>query len=286
MNKNKKAIILGGGGHFGIAWELGYLRGLDEASVPIREVDIVVGTSAGSQVGTIVTSNKDWDLIWKEQIEKEIHEVTPISDEAMARLFDEFNEIEQTAASAKEWIAAQGEISKRTPIFLPVEERAAMLKERFGSGEPAWNKQLRIVATNIENVDRKVFDSQSGVDILDALQASSALPGVWPAVEINGKHYFDGGSYSMENPDVVDADKMLILSTGLPIAVPYKLEDLVTGVEKKGIKAHLVLPSEEVMAILKKFNFNTMEAKIRPFVADAGREQGRKDAETIQQFWR
>lgn len=30
MKKNKKAVVLGGGGHFGIAWELGYLRGLEE----------------------------------------------------------------------------------------------------------------------------------------------------------------------------------------------------------------------------------------------------------------
>lgn len=26
-NNLKRAVVLGGGGHFGIAWELGYLRG-------------------------------------------------------------------------------------------------------------------------------------------------------------------------------------------------------------------------------------------------------------------
>ena len=59
MKKNKKAVVLGGGGHFGIAWELGYLRGLEEGGLPIREADIFVGTSAGSQASVIVTSDKD-----------------------------------------------------------------------------------------------------------------------------------------------------------------------------------------------------------------------------------
>ena len=102
-----------------------------------------------------------------------------------------------------------------------------MLKERYGSGRARWNSKLRIVATSIEDIERQVFDENSNVDILVALQASGALQGVWPSVEINGKHFFDGGSFSMENPDVVaDADKMLVLSTGLPVDVPYKLEDL------------------------------------------------------------
>ncbi|MFG7387507.1 hypothetical protein ACGO3R_00595 [Lactococcus lactis] len=64
-----------------------------------------------------------------------------------------------------------------------------MLKERYGSGQARWNSKLRIVATNIEDIERQVFDENSNVDILVALQASGALQGVWPSVEINGKHF-------------------------------------------------------------------------------------------------
>ena len=71
----------------------------------------------------------------------------------------------------------------------------------------------------------------------------------------------------MENPDVVvDADKMLVLSTGLPVDVPYKLEDLLAQLEKKGTETSLVLPSEKTMNILKDFNYNMVEAKIRPLL--------------------
>ena len=187
MKKNKKAVVLGGGGHFGIAWELGYLRGLEEGGLPIREADIFVGTSAGSQASVIVTSDKDWDLIWKEQIEKEITEITPISDEKMGELFKTFENIAQTAHSAEEWITAEAEISKQTKAFITNQERLDMLKERYGSGQASWNNKLRIVATSIEDINRKVFDETSNVDIYTALQASAALQGVWPSVEINGK---------------------------------------------------------------------------------------------------
>ena len=168
-NNLKRAVVLGGGGHFGIAWELGYLRGLEEAGLPIREADIFVGTSAGSQASVIVSSDKDWDLIWKEQIEKEISEITPISDEKMGELFKTFENIAKNSHSAKDWIAAEAEISKKTQPFISKEERLAMLKERYGSGQARWNSKLRIVATSIEDIERQVFDENSNVDILVAL---------------------------------------------------------------------------------------------------------------------
>ncbi len=90
----------------------------------------------------------------------------------------------------------------------------------------------------------------------------------------------------MENPDLVnDADKMIVLSTGLPVAVPYKLDELLTQLEEKGTQTTLVLPSEKVMNILKAFHYNTVEAKMRPTVADAAREQGRADAPFIKKNW-
>ncbi|MDM5144083.1 hypothetical protein ICE98_01156 [Lactococcus lactis] len=162
--------------------------------------------------------------------------------------FSKHLKILHNCSLAEEWITAEAEISKQTQPFISKEERLAMLKERYGSGQARWNSKLRIVATSIEDINRKVFDENSNVDILVALQASGALQGVWPSVEINGKHFFDGGSFSMENPDLVnDADKMIVFSTGLPVAVPYKLDELLTQLEEKGTQTTLVLPSEKVM---------------------------------------
>src|ERR1700691_2639059 len=46
-----KALVLGGGGPVGVAWESGLLAGLAESGVDLSSADFIVGTSAGSFVG-------------------------------------------------------------------------------------------------------------------------------------------------------------------------------------------------------------------------------------------
>ena len=47
----RRAVVLGGGGITGIAWEWGILAGLLKSGIDLRDADLVVGTSAGSVVG-------------------------------------------------------------------------------------------------------------------------------------------------------------------------------------------------------------------------------------------
>ncbi len=51
-----QALVLGGGGVVGIAWETGLLVGLAEAGIDVRNADLFVGTSAGSTVAAQITS--------------------------------------------------------------------------------------------------------------------------------------------------------------------------------------------------------------------------------------
>jgi NTE family protein len=46
-----RAVVLGGGGPVGIAWEMGLAAGLERAGVRLRDADLFLGTSAGSVVG-------------------------------------------------------------------------------------------------------------------------------------------------------------------------------------------------------------------------------------------
>ena len=52
---SKVALVLGGGGHYGIAFHIGYLRGLFDKGLDLRKVDYIYGTSAGSQVGATLS---------------------------------------------------------------------------------------------------------------------------------------------------------------------------------------------------------------------------------------
>ena len=63
------ALVLGGGGVTGIAWELGILKGLADEGVDLSTADLVVGTSAGSVVGAQVTSGQSLDELYAGQLE-------------------------------------------------------------------------------------------------------------------------------------------------------------------------------------------------------------------------
>ena len=47
----KRAVVLGGGGPVGIAWETGIIAGLESAGILLGKADFILGTSAGSMVG-------------------------------------------------------------------------------------------------------------------------------------------------------------------------------------------------------------------------------------------
>ena len=63
----KNALILGGGGVLGIAWEIGVLKGLCEAGADVTDADLIVGTSAGSVVGTRIAQGSTLDDLVAEQ---------------------------------------------------------------------------------------------------------------------------------------------------------------------------------------------------------------------------
>ena len=59
-----------------------------------------------------------------------------------------------------------------------------------------------IVAVDAHTGELAAFNRDSGVDLVDAVTASTALPGLVPTVSINGTHYIDGGVRSLDNADL------------------------------------------------------------------------------------
>jgi NTE family protein len=53
------ALVLGGGGVTGVAWEIGMPAGPAEAGVDLGDTDVVIGTSAGSVVGAQVAGGRN-----------------------------------------------------------------------------------------------------------------------------------------------------------------------------------------------------------------------------------
>src|SRR5690242_8794400 len=52
----ERALVLGGGGAAGNAWEIGVIAGLADAGLDVTEADLIIGTSAGSTAAAQITS--------------------------------------------------------------------------------------------------------------------------------------------------------------------------------------------------------------------------------------
>jgi len=77
-----RALVLGGGGVTGIAWEIGVLSGLLSASVDLRNADVVIGTSAGAYIGAAYAGGYDIEQLFAEQLETHDAEVATAASEA------------------------------------------------------------------------------------------------------------------------------------------------------------------------------------------------------------
>src|SRR5260370_5271988 len=70
-----RALVLGGGGVTGIAWELGMIAGLAERGIDLASADLVVGTSAGSVVGAQISRGRPIEELYTEQLADPNHEI-------------------------------------------------------------------------------------------------------------------------------------------------------------------------------------------------------------------
>src|SRR5260370_10770559 len=75
------------------------------------------------------------------------------------------------------------------------------------------DRQLLITAVDAESGEFLTFNRDSGVELIDAVAASSAAPLVYPPTTINGRRYIDGGTRSATNADLaVGCNRVVVLA--------------------------------------------------------------------------
>jgi NTE family protein len=160
--------------------------------------------------------------------------------------------------------------------------RRAVIEARLS--ERSWgDRSLRLTAVDAETGELRVFDRSSGVDLVEAVMASCAVPGVWPVVEIGGHKYMDGGMRSGSNADLAaGADPVLIITPSTeqtpmgPAVPPAELAALAPG------RVHVVYADA---ASIASFGTNPLDPAARKPAALAGREVGRRVANDVAMFW-
>src|SRR5579884_2344317 len=192
-----RALVAGGGGVAGIAWEMGLVVGLAEAGVDIRNADLFVGTSAGSVVTTQICSDLSLDELFQRQVDPALQAKELPAQPDFPRLVAEFRRIFAEGGSSAEIMQRIGALALATPT-VPEAERRAVIVSRLPVHR--WSqRRLEVVAVDALSGERVVFTRDSGVELVDAITASCAVPGVWPPATVNSRRYIDGGCYSVAN---------------------------------------------------------------------------------------
>jgi NTE family protein len=153
-------LALSCGGARGLA-HVGVIQVLEENDIP---VDVIAGTSMGAYVGCLWAAGYDG------------------------------KELEHFAAE----IGSPKDLWRRLDLVIPPVKGLFLgngIRERLeaalkGATFDCLQRELHVVAANIDTLERKVF---SAGDVAMAVHASFAIPGICVPVEIDGYRYVDGG---------------------------------------------------------------------------------------------
>jgi len=277
-----RALVLGGGGVAGIAWEIGLLSGLADQGVDVRDADLVVGTSAGSVVGALLRTGRELEELHAAQLAAVPASEPKVEFDGLA-MMTAFGQALAGVTDQQEARARIGRLALEAET--PGEaERRAVLRGRVG--DAPW-PDGRLVVTAIDTADGAfhAFDRSSGMSLLDAVSASCAVPGVWPPVTIDGHRYMDGGMRSPTNADLATGhDKVLVVAPtggfpGSPLGPG--LEDEVALLRREA-DVHVVLADA---GALSAFGTNPLDTATREPSARAGRAQAAAELAAVRSFW-
>jgi NTE family protein len=268
-------LVLGAGGHAATAWELGVITGMADAGVDVRNADVIVGTSAGARVGVQITSDLTVEELFQRQVDPHLQTKESAPPIDFTRWRADFMRAKEAQGDAVAVLKRFGKLALQTPSDLQ-EARWHMIAAALPSHTWA-ERRLLIVAVDVESGERRAFDRSSGVDLIDAVVASGAVPGIWPAVELRGRRYMDGGVYSIDNADLaMGCNEVLILT--LPARVPplcvASLDTAVDTLRRGGARVDVVHPDEAAQAAFASVGGNLLDPSVREAAARAGREQG------------
>lgn len=206
-------LVMQGGGALG-AFQAGVYEAMHEAGI---EPDWVVGTSIGAINGAIIAGNRPANR--------------------MNRLREFWQLVASAHTSSDLWSAFGlgnlihnlGAVSSGIPGFFTPNPRAlfganhsaGITDASFYNTDPLRDTLDRLVnfgliaqgttrltlgAVNVESGRMRYFDSREDSVLLNHVMASGALPPAFPAAEIEGEHYWDGGIYSNTPIEVVMDD--------------------------------------------------------------------------------
>jgi NTE family protein len=201
------ALVIGGGGLIGGAWELGVLSGLREHG--FEHADLVLGTSIGAVVGAAACAGTSDESVLRAAAElgpavsTYLSRVDPtLMTQIMGRGFGLAAEERATIGG----LAAQADSGPETEFIDSVS--TLLLSD-------GWPPGLAVTGVAIDNGEFVTWDERSGVPLQRAVAASCAGPGLFPPVNVDGRRYIDGGIRSPTNADRASGHERVVIITAI-----------------------------------------------------------------------
>jgi NTE family protein len=281
VSEQRTALVLGGGGITGIAWEIGVIAGLAEAGVDLTTAHLVVGTSAGSVVGAQITSGAELEAMYQRQLALPTNEqAARMTRAALARYAWAMVRSRGRDVEFRRRVGALALAAEKAGLTPPEQERLDVIGSRLVSAE--WpGRALVVTAVDAESGEFVTFDRDSGVPLLQAVAASCAVPGVYPPVTIGDRRYIDGGMRSAANADLARGYDRLVVLAPIPRgAGPMASVDAqVTGMVAR---VAVVSPDRESRVAIGR---NVLDPAARAPSARAGRAQAKQVVDRVAEAW-
>lgn len=228
-------LVLGGGGILGGAWLVGALHALAErAAWDPQTATHIIGTSAGSVVGSLVASGiPTWFLV-HHQSGGDVEGMTDSRGVPVDGAEDMARKLFQWSGQVPRPILGSPALALRTALrpwrYPPTAALSAWLGRGFLGTEQIgrmiravsdddWSRHpnLWVVAVDYNTGRRMVFgrDGAPPTDLATAVQASCAIPGIYRPVAVDGRLYVDGGAWSPSNADLLsrtNVDTVVVLN--------------------------------------------------------------------------
>jgi NTE family protein len=269
--------------------------------------DLVVGTSSGATAAAHVRSGTPAAELLASVLSPPVQPVRQNREQPpslpMATVFERMRAIGAAATSAADLRRAMGAFGLESdPVLEPgAGQRRAMVAARLPRAE--WpDRPMIVVAVDARTGELAAFDRDSGVDLVDAVTASTALPGLTPTHSINGTRYINGGVRSGENADLASGyANVVVLSPlggrsrtppepGADMAGQFEglrrspewgtdLASQVEALRKQGSRVEVITPDADSRAAM---GTNQMDLATRIPAARAGFAQGEQEATRVR----
>jgi NTE family protein len=285
LGKGKdRALVLGGGGEYFIAWLIGFAHGLGAAGVPYQLADMIVGTSAGAVVGCALAADHlgllRGDMEFFGTFPRLLTSLVPTGASNPSQIrAREICEATHDASIASIQSIGRGAMAARNPSVIELQLMIDVL-----SLDRSWpNSKLYVTTTDCYTGERLVLSQASQIPISHAACASVSLPGVFGPTWIGDRLCMDGAmSGTSTHVDLVAGAKRALVVALTDVGqrfshIPNDIEQELKNVEAAGTKTLLIAADPGKVHLLSPAE---IESALK-----AGHDRAVREADRIKAFW-